>query len=107
MGEYEKFIKLLQYKDYVKRMKYSLNMTSLHLELDDEMIQDSNKFQIDLAIANDPELKEAFDKAAYELMMSKVLNDLNLKPDKDFKPNQKDLLSKTLVDIILTNLFGK
>lgn len=107
MGEYEKFMKLLHDKGHVDKMNRAINMSSLHIELTKKHIDYCVMPHIGMVAACDPEFKEAFDKAACEIMIDKVLNDLNLKQDEKFKPTEQDLFLKSLVDSMLTNLFRK
>lgn len=51
---------------------------------------------INVLLSTDPEIKSAFDKAACELMLDKIFNDLELKKDPEFKATPQEELAKII-----------
>jgi hypothetical protein len=109
MTKFEKFMKLLHDKGHVKAMNLAVNITPIMnafpAELQQEVLKSCVAKSITTILKVDPEIKEAFDQAACEVMLDKVFKDLDLKQDKDFKPSEQDLLAKSIAKALVTQIF--
>lgn len=108
MTNYEKFMKLLHDKGHVKAMNSAVNMTPLVDaflgEHKDELIKSCVATSITTVLKIDPEIKQAFDRAACDMMLERVVKDLDLKKDKDFKPTPQDIFAKAVAEAIFANM---
>ena len=105
MTNYEKFMKLLHDKGYVKSLEFSINLAPVELlpdALKENVIKESVSSCIVLSLQRDLELKQAFDRAAIEIMIDKITKDLDLKKDENFNPNNEDMF-KEIITHILSN----
>ncbi|MBS5822437.1 MAG: hypothetical protein KID00_01020 [Clostridium argentinense] len=110
MNNYEKFMQLLNDKGHMKAMNVAVNLTPIDLipdEVKPSVIKSCVGASISTILNTDPEIKQAFDKAACDLMLDQVVKDLNLKKDKNFKPTSQDLFAKSIADALFSNMFGK
>jgi hypothetical protein len=110
MTNYEKFMKLLHDKGHVQAMNVAVNLSSIELlpdELKPLVIESSVAAVISNVIAKDPEIKQVFDRAACDLMLEKVVKDLDLKKDENFKPTAQDLFAKSFADAFINSIFMK
>lgn len=96
---------------HVKAMNVAINITPIMNAFPDEVKQVVLKSWVASSVTTilkvDPEIKKAFDQAACELMLDKVIKDLDLKQDKDFKPSEQDLLAKSIAEALVTQFFQK
>lgn len=110
MTNYEKFMKLLHDKGHVKAMNTAVNLSPMEFlpdEVKPSVIKSCVASYISNILARDPEVKEVFDRAACDMMLEKVLNDLDLKKDENFKPTPQDLFAKSVADALFSNMFRK
>jgi len=111
VAKYEKFMKLMHDKGHVKAMNVAVNITPMMNvfpgEVQQAVLRSCVASSITTILKVDPEIKEAFDQAACELMLDKVFKDLDLKQDKDFKPSEQDLLAKSIAEALVTQIFKK
>lgn len=110
MSNYEKFMKLLHDKGHVKAMNVAVNLTPMEFLPDEakpSVIKSCVGTVISTILMTEPEIKQIFDRAACDLMLDKIVKDLDLKKDKDFKPSSQDLFAKSVADVLLANMFRK
>ncbi|MPN64512.1 hypothetical protein SDC9_212287 [bioreactor metagenome] len=104
-------MKLLHEKGHVKAMNLAVNMTPLINaflgEHKEELLKGCVANSISMILKVDPEIKEAFDKAACELMLDKVFKDLDLKQDENFKPTAQDLFAKSVAEALISQMVKK
>lgn len=108
MTNYEKFMKLLNDKGHVKGMNIAVNLAPMEFlpdEVKPSVIKSCVATSISTILMKDPEIKQVFDKAAYDLMLDKVFEDLDLKKDEDYKPTAQDLFAKSVADALFSNMF--
>ena len=106
MKEYEKFMKLFNDKGYVKSMELAINLSPMDMlpdELKPHVIKGSVANAISLTLTSDPEFKEAFDRASCELMLEKIVKDLDLKKDENFKPVSDEIFAQSIAHILFKN----
>jgi hypothetical protein len=107
---YEKFLKLLHDKGHVKAMTVAVNLAPIDFlpdEVKPSVIKSCVATSISTILLKDPEIKQAFDKAACDLMLDQVVKDLDLKKDENFKPSPQDLFAKSIADALFANMFKK
>lgn len=110
MTNYEKFLKLLHDKGHVKAMTVAVNLAPIDFlpdEVKPSVIKSCVATSISTILMKDPEIKQAFDKAACDLMLDQVFKDLDLKKDENFKPSSQDLFAKSIADALFANMFKK
>lgn len=111
MTKYEKFMKLMHDRGHVKAMNVAVNITPMMdafpAELKQAVLKSCVASSITTILKVDPEIKEAFDQAACNMMLDQVFKDLDLKQDKDFKPSEQDLLAKSIAEAFVTQFFKK
>lgn len=110
MTNYEKFMKLLHDKGHVRAMNVAVNFAPMEIlpdEVKESVIKNCIATSISTVLIKDPEIKEAFDRASCDLMFDKIVADLDLKKDDNFKPTSQDLLAKTIADALFANMFRK
>lgn len=100
---YEIFIKMLHDKGVVESIQVATNMTpGTPAEFPDSLKEAIKKkcisSSISMAMDRNPELKKAFDLAACEIMFTKIVKDLDLKKDENYKPTEADLLAKSMAE---------
>lgn len=108
MSNYEKFMKLLHDKGYVRAMNVAVNLSPMESLPDDvkpHVIKSCVATNISTILVKDPEIKAVFDRAACDLMLDQLVKDLDLKQDKDFKPTPQDLFAKSIAEVLFGNLF--
>jgi hypothetical protein len=109
MSKYEIFMKMLKDKGCVKAMQMAKNLTPEVPGINPELQKAIDKGCIAKAVTGsmmrDPELKKAFDQAATEMMYDKIVADLDLKKDENFKPTEQDLLAKSVAEVIVGMMF--
>jgi hypothetical protein len=102
-------MKMINDKGLVKSMQMAKNLTpelpGITPELQKAIDRGCIEKSITTAMMNDPELRMAFSKAASEMVFDKVIADLDLKKDENFKPTAQDLLAKQMAEAIVGMFF--
>lgn len=103
-------MQLLNDKGHVKAINVAVNLAPMELLPDavkPSVIKSCVGASISTILNTDPEIKQAFDKAACDLMLDKIVKDLDLKKDENFKPTAQDLFAKSIADALFSNMFKK
>lgn len=103
-------MQLLNDKGHVKAMNVAVNLAPMDFipdEVKPSVIKSCVGASISTILNTDPEIKQAFDKAACDLMLDKIVKDLDLKKDENFKPTAQDLFAKSVADALFSNMFRK
>lgn len=99
-------MKLLHDKGYIKSLELSLNLSPIDLipdALKETVIKKSVVICIMSSLRKDVELKQAFDKAATEMMIDKITKDFDLKKDENFNSNSEDMFKEVIAHILSNN----
>lgn len=99
----EQFIELLNKKGIVRQMQVAKQLTpevatgEVQKAIDQMCVANT----ITKTLARDAELKSAYDNAANELMIGKIMDQLDLKKDENFKFTPEEMLAKTISEAFL------
>lgn len=103
----ELFIELLKKKGLVRQIQFAKQLTpevaiGEAQEIIDKMCVART---ITTALSRDEELKKAYDLAANEIMLEKIVESINLKKDENFKLSPSEHLAKVMSEAILGDIF--
>ena len=107
MNNFELLMKQINEKGHVRSMKSAVNLSPLQMvpeSIQPEVIKGCVAASMSYILKSDTEIKKAFDKVAYDLMMDKIVLELDLKKDENFKPTLQDLFAKTIADELFSQI---
>lgn len=103
-------MKLLEEKGHVKAMNVAVNLAPMDMlpdEIKPSVIKSCVAASISSVLMKDPEIKQVFDKAACDMLLDRLVKDLDLKKDENFKPSSQDPFAKSVADALFANMFKK